>query len=182
MVTTMLVDGAGMHEDSAHCRGSKLGGPAGMNVISINLNFLLHSVSPLPFFVPPSGIELDLDAYVNYPSSHQQRNKALCGDQILLVTASRSTSTSASPKIISMYTNKRTAISSPAKGTMALSVSHSSSCGDNHSVLPPSTHHIQPGVNCKIAFDNALGKNEHLRTAKDAAHWLLMALLDQLVD
>jgi hypothetical protein len=74
MVMTMLVDGAGVHEDSAQCRGSKLSGPAGKNVIINTLNFLLHSFSPLPSFIPPSGIELDFDAYVNDPSSHHKES------------------------------------------------------------------------------------------------------------
>jgi hypothetical protein len=101
----------------------------------------------------------------------------------LLVIAARSMSTSASPNKISMYTNKKTTISSPAKGAMASSVSYTSSCKDDHSVLPLSTHHIQPGINRKIAFDNALGKNELLYwAAKDPVWWSLMAPLDQLVD
>jgi hypothetical protein len=87
MVTTLLVDGVGVHEDSAQCRGSKLGGDAGKNVISNSLNFLLHSLPPLLSFVPPSGIELDPDAYMNDPSSCQPMRKVLCGDQMLFVTA-----------------------------------------------------------------------------------------------
>jgi hypothetical protein len=182
MVMTVLVDGAGVHEDSAHCRGSKLGGTAGKNVIGNTLNFLLHSLSPLLSFVPPSGIKLDLNAYVNDPTSHQPTKKAHCGDQILLVTAARSTSTSASPPKNSMYTYKRAAISYPAKGAMASSVSYDSSRRSNHSVLPPSTLHIQPGVDRKIAFDNALGKNELQQAANDAAWRSLMAPHDQLVE
>jgi hypothetical protein len=182
MVMTMLVDGVGVHEDSAHCRGSKFGGPAQKNVICNTLNFLLHSLSPLPFFIPPSGIELDLDAYVNDLSPRQPTKRALCKDQISLITAAQSTSTSASSTKISMYTNKRNAISSPAKGAMASSISYNSSHGDDNSVLPPSTLYIQPGVDCKIAFDNALGKTELLQAAKDAAQWSLIAPLDQLVD
>ncbi len=85
------------------------------------------------------------------------------------------------PKM-SMYTNKRIAISSPAKGAMASSIWYNSSCGDDHSALPPSTLHIQPGVDCKIAFDNVLGKNELQWAAKDAAWRLFMAPLNQLVD
>jgi hypothetical protein len=50
-----------------------------------------------PSFVSPSEIELDLDVYVNDPASCQLTKKALCGDQMLLVSATWSTSTSASP-------------------------------------------------------------------------------------
>ncbi len=39
MMMTVLVDGAGVHEDSAHCRGSKLGVPAGKNCPSHGNNF-----------------------------------------------------------------------------------------------------------------------------------------------
>ncbi len=177
----MLVDGAGVHEDSDHCRGSKLGGTAGKNVLRNTLNSSLHSLSPLLSFIPLSGIAFDLDAYVNDPSSHLPMKNPLCGDQILLVTAARSTSTSASPRKI-MYTNKRTAISSPPKGGIALSVLYHSSCGDNHSILSLSTLHIQPGVDCKMAVDNALGKNELQWATQDAAQRSLMASLDQLVD
>ncbi len=34
-----------------------------------------------------AGIELDLDAYVNGPASCQPSKKALCADEMLLVTA-----------------------------------------------------------------------------------------------
>jgi hypothetical protein len=91
-------------------------------------------------------------------------------------------STSTSPKIIGIYTNKRTAISSPAKGAMASSVLYKPSRRDNHSLLPPSTLHIHPGIDHKIAFDNTLGRNELQWAAKDTAWRLLMAPLDQLVD
>jgi hypothetical protein len=98
----------------------------GKNVISNTFNIDQY-LPPLLSFVPPSEIELDLDEYVNDPASCQSTKKALCGDQVLLVTVARSTSTSASPKNISMYTNKRTAISSPTKGAMALFISNTSS-------------------------------------------------------
>jgi hypothetical protein len=98
-----------------------------------------------------------------------------------LVTAAHSTSTTASPPKKSMYTNKRSAISSPAKGAMALSILNNSSCREDHPVLPPSTFHICPGIDHKIAFDNALGKNELQQVAKKAAQSLL-APVDQLVD
>ncbi len=68
-----------VYEDSAHCRGSKLGGTAGKNVIRYTLNFLLHLSYPLLSFVPRSGIELDLNACVNDPSSLQPTKKALWG-------------------------------------------------------------------------------------------------------
>jgi hypothetical protein len=75
-------------------------------------NVLNKSLSPS--FVSPYGIELDLDAYVNDPASRQPTKKALSEDQTLLVTAAWSTSTSASPAQVNLYSNKRTAMSSPA--------------------------------------------------------------------
>ncbi len=49
-----------------------------------------------------AGIELDLDVYVNDPASRQPSKIALCADQMLLVTAAQLSSSSASPKHISI--------------------------------------------------------------------------------
>ncbi len=49
-----------------------------------------------PSFVSLFGIELDLDVYVNDPDSCQPTKKALCGDQMLLITAAWSTFSCAS--------------------------------------------------------------------------------------
>jgi hypothetical protein len=97
-------------------------------------NVLNKSLSPS--FVSPYGIELDLDAYVNDPASRQPTKKALCEDQMLLVTAAQSASTSASPARVSLYSNKRTAISSPAKGGMAPPNLIPPSHGNNQPVFP----------------------------------------------
>ncbi len=63
-----------------------------------------------------AGIKLDLDAYINDPASCQPSKKALCADQMSLVTAAQASSSSASPKCISIYNNKWTAFLSPTKG------------------------------------------------------------------
>jgi hypothetical protein len=89
-----------------------------------------------PSFVSPFGLELDLDTYLNNPASGQPTKKALCGDQMSLVTAAWSTSTSASPAPVSLYYNKRTTISSPAKGKMALPKSNPPFCGNKQPVIP----------------------------------------------
>jgi hypothetical protein len=78
--------------------------------------------------IAPSRIELDLDAYVNNPDSCQLTKKAICGNQVSLITAARSASTSASPVQFSLYSNKRNAISSPAKSGSALRNSNLPSC------------------------------------------------------
>jgi hypothetical protein len=115
--------------------------------------------------VSPSMIELDLDAYVKDPNLRQPTKKALCGDQVLLITAARSASTSASPTQISLYSNKRTTISSPAKSGSA---SHKSNL--------PSVGHFPPGVTQTTAFDTALGKLEIQWDPDNASQKLLMAL------
>ncbi len=76
-------------------------------------NVITKSLSPA--FVSPLGIELDVDVYVNNPASCHPTKKALCGDQMLLVTAAWSTFTSASPAQMSLYSNKRTAFHPPQK-------------------------------------------------------------------
>ncbi len=88
-----------------------------MNVINKSSN-LYQFLSPLLSFIPPPGIELGLNAYMNDPALCQPTKKALSGDQMSLVTAARMTSTSASPAQMSLYTNKRNAISSPTKGAI----------------------------------------------------------------
>jgi hypothetical protein len=75
-------------------------GSDGMRVYDVGMDLGAKNVinkSLSPSFVSPFEIELDLDVYVNNPASCQPTKKALCGDQMLLVTAARSTSTSASP-------------------------------------------------------------------------------------
>jgi hypothetical protein len=83
IVMTLFVDGAGVHGDPAQCKVSTnffqtqlvttLSGAAGIergkNVISNTFN-INQFLPPLFSFIPPSGIELDLDAYVNDPASH----------------------------------------------------------------------------------------------------------------
>jgi hypothetical protein len=117
--------------------------------------------SLLPSFVSLYGIELDLDVYVNDPASCQPTKKALSEDQRLLVTAARSTSTSASPARVSLYSNKRTAMSSPAKGGMAPLKFIPPPRGNNHQpVFPLQKLRVPPSVNRKKVFDASLGMQE----------------------
>ncbi len=132
-------------------------------------------------FVSPLGIELDLDVYVNNPASCQLTKKALCGDQMSLVTAAWSTPTSTSPAQISLYYNKRTAISSPVKGAMALPKSNPLSCGNNQPVIPIPTSCIPTSVDQKKAFDALLGMQKLQWDANNAARRLLMDHFDKLV-
>jgi hypothetical protein len=73
----------------------------------------------------------------------------------LLVTASLSTSTSASPARISIYTNKRSALSSPRKGK--ISISKNIKNAPQRSLQAPLEQVIKGGestyVARKMAFD-----------------------------
>ncbi len=134
--------------------------------------------SLLPSFVSPYGIELDLDAYVNDPASRQPTKKALSEDQTSLVTAARSTSTSASPTRVSLYSNKRTAMSSPPKGGMAPPIFiPPPRRNDRQPVFPLQKFRIPPSVNRKKVFDASLGMQEIQQEADDAARRTQMALL-----
>ncbi len=49
------------------------------------------------------------------PSTRQLTKKAFCGKETSLVTAALSTTSAVSPARVSIYTNKRAALASPAK-------------------------------------------------------------------
>jgi hypothetical protein len=143
-------------------------------------NVLNKSLSPS--FVSPYGIELDLDAYVNGPASCQPtKKKALCEDQMLLVTAAQSTSTSTSPARVSLYSNKRTAISSPAKGGMAPPKLIPPSHGNDQPVFPLQKSQVPPSINQKKAFNASLGMQKLQRDANNAAQRTQMGPFDKLV-
>jgi hypothetical protein len=127
-----------------------------------------------------AGIELDLDAYVNDTASHQPSIKPLCTDQMLLVTTAKLSSSSASPKRISIYNNKRTALSSPAKGGIS---SQNPPCGGGHPQgIPPVRAQITPKANLKEAFNNALEAHETQWDAERTVRKAKMALYNKLVD
>ncbi len=127
-----------------------------------------------------AGIELDLDAYVNDPASHQPSKKALCADQMPLLTAAQSSSSSASPKCISIYNNKQTALSSPAKG--GISSQNPPRGGGQPQGIPPVMARITPKADLKEAFDNALEAQETQWEAKRTARKANMAPYNKLVD
>jgi hypothetical protein len=79
--------------------------------------------SSLPLSLVPPFIcnQGDLDAYISNPALRQPTKIAFCGGQASLVTAALSTSTSASPTKISIYTNKRSALASLEKGGVSIS-------------------------------------------------------------
>ncbi len=74
------------------------------------------SLAPPSLFPPPLGNGGDLNAYIGNPASCQPTEKSFRGIHTSLVTAAFLVSSSASPVRISIYTNKRSALASPAKG------------------------------------------------------------------
>jgi hypothetical protein len=135
-----------------------------------------------PSFVSPYEIELDLDAYVNDPASRQPTKKALSEDQTLLITAAGSTSISASPAQVSLYSNKRTAMSSPAKGGMAPPKFIPPPCGnDRQPVFPLQKFRVPPSLDHKKVFDASLGMQEIQQEADDAARRTQMGPFDKLM-
>ncbi len=134
-----------------------------------------------PSFVSPYGIESNLDAYVNNPASCQPTKKALCEDQMSLVTAARPTSTFASPTQVSLYSNKRTAISSPVKGGMAPPKLVSSSCRNNQPVFPLQKSQVPLSVDQKKAFDASLVMQKLQQDANNAARRTQIGPFDKLV-
>ncbi len=78
--------------------------------------------SLLPSLAPPFiGNQGDLDACISNPALRQPSKKAFHGSQASFITAALSTSTSVSPARISIYTNKRSALTSLAKGGVSIS-------------------------------------------------------------
>jgi hypothetical protein len=154
-----FADGAKHYEEKEKLRSSavfsqtplaeKSGDLAGVggrkNVNNNTSNHDKYSSSSLSF-VPPSGIELDLDAYMNDPASCQPTKKALCGDQMPLITAAQATSTSRSPTRLSMYTNKKTAISSTKKAVMVSSTTNMPSYRNVKPIIPIPTDQIPPAL------------------------------------
>jgi hypothetical protein len=71
-----------------------------------------------PHFIGDQG---NVDAYISNPALCQPKKNAFCRSQASLVTAALLTPTSASPVRISIYTNKRSTLTSPAKGGVSIS-------------------------------------------------------------
>jgi hypothetical protein len=89
------------------------------------------------------------------------------------VTATLLTTTAISPARVSIYTNKRAALASPAKfGTNQHNVK-----GD-HCVAPK----IFPSAECKQEFNQTMEENERLREEDKVVQKARTAPLEQLVD
>jgi hypothetical protein len=97
-----------------------------------------------------------------------------------LVTAAQLSSSSASPKRISIYNNKRTALSSPAKG--GISSQNPPRGGGQPQEIPSVMAQITPKADLKEAFDNALEAQETHWGAERTTRKANMAPYDKLVD
>ena len=80
-----------------------------------------YSSQSLSFVLPFIGNGGYLDAYISNPAMGQSTKKTFRGSQAVCVTAALLTSTSASPTRISIYTNKSSALASPANGRVSIS-------------------------------------------------------------
>jgi hypothetical protein len=135
--------------------------------------------------VPPFiSNQEDLNAYISNPALRQPAKKAFHGGQALLVTAAFLTSTSASPARISIYTNKRSALASPAKG--GVSSSRNVENAPQRSLEAPleQVTKDRESTYCakKLAFDHSLDEQELLRETKEESRRLLMAPHDRFID
>jgi hypothetical protein len=153
--------------------------------IPLTTNFSPHFSRFFHAALPTSMLQLRLNwilrrMYVNDPDSRQPTKKALCEDQSLLVTAAQSSTSSTYPVQISMYTKKRTALSSPAKGGMTLT-SKNPPQGDAQprTVLPTSRNKTSNAR--KKAFDNALENKKFQRDVEITARRVMMAPFDKFV-
>ncbi len=154
----------------------------GGKTVHENNNTLSHDKYAVPSLSlkTTAGTECDLDKYVNDPASRQPTKKALCADQTSLFNAAQSSSSSISPKRISIYINKRNALSSPAKGGM---LSHNIPRGRGQPQrIPLATARITPKADLKEVFDDALEPQEAQWEAERSARKEMMALYDKLVD
>jgi hypothetical protein len=96
------------------------------------------------------------------------------------VTAAFSTSSSASPARISMYTNKRTALSSPAKGRAP--VPKDVETVSRKSLGAPMEETRKETESPYTAFDHSLDEQDLLRESKKVVRRLLMDPIDKIID
>ncbi len=132
------------------------------------------SLAPPSLFPPISGDGCNLDAYICDPSSRQPTKKSFRGFHASLVTAALLTSSSASPARISIYTNKRSALASPAKGGTSLH-----KCVGMISPAPIEEV-FKEAEHDYSDFDRSLDEQELLRESDRVARRLLMKPIDLL--
>jgi hypothetical protein len=115
----------------------------------------------------------NLMGYSLDPSTRQPTKKAFRGEGTTLVTAASSTSTAASPARVSIYTNKRAALASPAK----FGTKQQPSKGDHSGIAT-----ISSSAERKSEFDRTLEELERSREIDKAARRAKTAPLEQMVD
>jgi hypothetical protein len=143
---------------------------------SSSLPLSLAPPSPSP---PPLDNGGDLDAYICNPASRQPTKKSFHGTHASLVTAAILTSSSASPARISIYTNKRSALASPAKGGVPIPkdverISRRPLCA-------PMGEGMKETECAYAVFDRSLDKQDLLRESKRVAWRLLMDPIDEFI-
>ncbi len=141
--------------------------------INKNSNDAKYSSLPLSL-VPPSVVDQgNLDAYISNPASRQPTKKAFSSDQAFLVTTTLLTSSTASATRISMYTNKRSALASLAKGWFQFPACHFEQ-GAAVLQIPTST-------SWKEVFDTTLDKLHLKREDEKASRRSLGAPLEEVM-
>ncbi len=98
--------------------------------------------------------EDDLKEYSLDPSTRQPTKKAFHGKETSLVTAALSTTSAVSPTRVSIYTNKRAALASPAK----FGTKRQKDKGDH-----PLASKISPSTVRKKEFDQTMEEMERSR-------------------
>jgi hypothetical protein len=116
--------------------------------------------------------EEDLKDYSLNPTTRQPTKKAFCGEKNSLVTAALLTTTAVSPARVSIYTNKRAALASPAK----LGTKQQKGKG-NH---PASK--ISPSAERKQEFDRTMEEMECSREEYKTTRKAKIAPLEHLVN
>jgi hypothetical protein len=111
--------------------------------------------------------------YALDPSARQPTKKAFLGEGTPSVTAASSTSTAASPARVSIYTNKRAAMASPAKSGPERQPSKGFRVGSTKS---------STSIERKNEFDRTLEEVERSREDEEAVRSARMAPLEKLVD
>ncbi len=119
-----------------------------------------------------AGGEEDPKDYSFNPTTCQPTKKALRGEKTSLVTAALSTTTAISPACVSIYTNKRAALASPAK----FGTKQQKGKGDH----PASK--ISPSAERKQESDRTMEEMELSREEYKATWKAKMAPLEQLVN
>ncbi len=139
------------------------------------------SLAPPSLFPPPLGNGGDLDAYIRDPASRQPTKKSFSGIHASLVTAALLTSSSASPARISIYTNKKSALASPAKAG-GVSIHKGAETVSRRPLCAPMGDVMKEAEHGYAAFDRSLDHQDLLRESNRVAWRLSMDPIDQLIN